>query len=176
MSSAIRMLLLLLLFPTALYVNCATAAEPRTEHTYKLGEGESPPVASLADASWLVGAWEGTAFGQHFEEVWNPASANSMVGMFKLMDGDEVAFYELLLMTVEDGTLSLKVKHFGADFTAWEDKPDYVEFRLVKIEADALHFSGISFYRRGDDGMNGYIVMRNADGVREEPLVYRRRD
>lgn len=176
MSSAIRMLLLPLLFPTALYVHCATAAEPRTEHTYKLGEGESPPAASLADASWLVGAWEGTAFGQHFEEVWNPASANSMVGMFKLMDGDEVAFYELLLMTVEDGTLSLKVKHFGADFTAWEDKPDFVEFRLVKIEADALHFSGISFYRRGDDGMNGYIVMRNADGVREEPLVYRRRD
>lgn len=175
MATTVRILLFLLLFPAALYVQCVAAAEPRTEHTYQLGEGESPPQATLADASWLVGSWEGSAFGQHFEEVWNPASANSMVGMFKLMDGDEVAFYELLLMTVEEGTLSLKVKHFSADFTAWEEKSDFVDFRLVKIEPDALHFSGISFYRRGDDGMNGFIVMRNAEGIREEPLVYQRR-
>lgn len=154
----------------------APAAEPRTEHTYRLAEGESAPVATLADASFLVGAWEGTAFGGRFEEVWNPPSANSMVGMFKLLDDDEVAFYELLLMTVEDGTLSLKVKHFSADFTAWEEKDDFVEFRLVKIDDDALHFSGISFYRRGDNDMDGYIVMRNADGIREQKLVYTRRE
>ena len=87
-----------------------------------------------------------------------------------------MAFYELLLLTVDDGTLSLKVKHFSADFTAWEEKTDFVEFRLVKIDDDALHFSGISFYRRGDDAMDAYIVMRNADGIREEPLVYTRRN
>lgn len=176
MATTVRILIFLVVFFIGPYVQFAAAAELRTEHTYQLAEGETPPQATLDDASWLVGSWEGTAFGQQFEEVWNPASANSMVGMFKLMDGDEVTFYELLLMTVEDGTLSLKVKHFGADFTAWEDKPDFVNFRLVKIEPDALHFSGISFYRRGDDGMNGYIVMRNADGIREEPLVYQRRD
>ena len=153
----------------------ASAAEPRTEHTYKLADGESLPDATLADAAFLVGSWQGTAFGSQFEETWNPPSAGSMVGLFKLFDGDDVAFYELLLLTVDDGILSLKVKHFSADFTAWEEKTDYVDFRLVAIGDDALHFSGISFYRRGDDDMDGYIVMRNADGIREEKLTYRRR-
>lgn len=170
-----RKMLRLLTLLLAAYSYTASAAEPRTEHTFRLTEGESPPAATLNEASFLVGAWEGTAFGSRFEEVWNPPSAGSMVGMFKLFDTDGVAFYELLLLTVDDGVLSLKVKHFSADFTAWEDKPDFVEFRLVKIEANALHFSGISFYRRGEDAMDGYIVMRNDSGIREERLVYTRR-
>ncbi len=153
----------------------ALAAEARTAHTYKLAAGESAPAATLEDARMLVGSWEGTAFGSRFEEVWNPPSAGSMVGMFKLFDDDGVAFYELLLITVDDGTLSLKVKHFNADFSAWEEKPDFVEFRLVKIDEDALHFSGLSFYKRGDGTMDAYIVMRSADGIREEQLVFNRR-
>jgi len=149
-------------------------AEPRTEHTYTVAEGEQRPAATLADAHWLVGSWIGTAFGQRFEEVWNAPSAGSMVGMFKLIDGDEVSFYELLLLTVEDGTLSLKVKHFNADFSAWEEKADYINFRLAKLEEDALHFSGISFYRRDDDHIDGFIVMRNGEDITEHKLTYER--
>ena len=150
------------------------AAEPRTEHTFALADGESRPSATLEDAAFLVGSWEGSGFGGRIEEVWNPPSAGSMVGMFKFFVGDNVAFYELLLLTVEDGTLSLKVKHFNPDFTAWEEKEDFIQFRLVKLEDDALHFGGLSFYKRGDDAIDGYIVMKNADGIREEPLVYKR--
>ena len=162
----------------ALILVCSTtarAAEPRTEHTYQLGPDGPRPAASLEDASWLVGSWAGTGFGQQFEPVWNAPSAGSRVGLFKLFSDDGVAFYELLLLVVEDGTLSLKVKHFSADFTAWEEKDDYIEFRLVKIDDDALHFGGISFYKRGDDAIDEYIFMKNAEGIREEPLVYQRR-
>ncbi|MBT8091621.1 MAG: hypothetical protein KJN77_01205 [Gammaproteobacteria bacterium] len=87
---------------------------------------------------------------------------------------DGVAFYELLLLVVEDGTLSLKVKHFNADFSAWEEKPDFVNFRLVKKEKDALHFQGLSFYKRGDDAIDGYIVMKNGDMLTEHRLTYGR--
>ena len=153
----------------------ALAVEPHTEHTFRLSEGESRPAATLDDAAWLVGSWAGTAFGQRFEEVWNAPSAGSMVGLFKLVDGEEVSFYELLLITVEEGTLSLKVKHFNADFSAWEDKEEHVDFRLVRFSEDELHFSGISFYRRGDDRIDGYIVMRDKDGVSEHHLAYERR-
>lgn len=158
----------------ALLPALAWAAEPRTEHTWQLADGEERPAATLDDASWMVGSWTGTAFGQRFEEVWNPPSADSMIGFFKLFGDDGVAFYELLLMTVDDGTLSLKVKHFNADFTAWEEKGDFVNFRLVKKEPDALHFGGISFYRRSDDSIDGYIVMRNGEEVTEHHLVYKR--
>ena len=92
-----------------------------------------------------------------------------------LFSDDGVTFYEIMLLTVEDGTLSLKVKHFSPDFTAWEEKADYVEFRLVAIEDDALHFGGLSFYRRGPDTMDAWIVMKNDQGIREEKLVFRRR-
>ena len=160
---------------TMLLATCCFSAEPRTEHTFALGDGETPPAATLEDAAMLVGSWEGEAFGVRFEEVWNPPSAGSMVGMFKLYGEDGVAFYEIMLITVEDGTLTLKVKHFNPDFTAWEDKADYIEFSLVALDAEALHFGGLSFYRRGPDRMDGYIVMRNDAGIREEKLVFRRR-
>ena len=113
------------------------AAEPRTEHTFSLADGETRPAATLEDAAMLVGSWGGEAFGSRFEETWNPPSAGSMVGLFKLYSDDGVAFYEIMLITVEDGTLS--------------------------------------FYRRGPDTMDAWIVMRNADGIREEKLVFRRR-
>lgn len=150
----------------------AAAQSQRTEHTLKLDDPDNPPPATLADASILVGSWSGTAFGGTLEEVWNPPSAGSMVGLFKLMQDDEVAFYEILLLVEEEGTLNLKVKHFSADFSAWEEKADHVTFRFIKAEEDALHFSGISFYRISDDEMHAYIVMRTGDDIREEKLVY----
>lgn len=151
------------------------AQSPRTEHTFKLDDPDVRPPGTLEDVAWLAGSWEGEAFGMSFEEVWNPPSAGSMVGLFKVLNGDDVAFYEILLLVEEEGSLSLKVKHFNADFTAWEDKEDYVTFKFIKAEEDAIHFSGISFYRLSDDEMHGYIVMKTGDDIREEKLVYRRR-
>lgn len=154
----------------------AVAQSRQLEHTFKLDVPENRPPATLADVSWLVGSWTGEAFGNTFEEVWNPPSAGSMIGFFKLMQDDQVGFYELLLLVEEEDSLSLKVKHFNPDFTAWEEKADYVDFRFVKAEDNAIHFSGISFYRISDDEMHAYLVMRSKDGtVREEKLAYRRR-
>ena len=93
----------------------AAAQSQRTQHTFKLDDPDSRPTATLADVSWLVGNWSGEAFGNTFEEGWNPPSAGSMIGFFKLMDGDDVVFYELLLLVEEQDSLSLKVKHFNAD-------------------------------------------------------------
>mgnify|MGYP000474719007 CR=1 FL=1 len=158
-------------------VLCAAAAfakEPRTEHTFRLAEGETAPPATLEDAAWLVGSWDGECFGERCEEVWNAPSAGSMVGMFKLFGDDGVRFYELLLLVVEDDTLVLKVKHFSPDFSAWEEKSDYVSFRLVDVEPDALHFGGISFYRLGPDDIDIWIVLKQGEEVREHQLTYRR--
>ncbi len=152
------------------------AQDKLTEHTYKLNEGEKPAAASLSDVEWLSGSWQGTAFGSQFEEVWNPPSAGTMVGMFKLFDEDKgVNFYELMLLKQQQESLVLLVKHFSADFTAWEEKQDFVTFKLVKVEDQAVHFSGLSFYRKGPDQIDGYIVMKHKDGSRtEHPINYSR--
>ena len=152
----------------------APAAEQQTEHLYRLADGEPHPEATLEDASWLVGSWTGKAFGERFEEVWNPPSSGSMVGMFKLFGDDGVSMYELMMITVEDGTLSLKIRHFDPDFTAWEDKDEDVTLRLVRKEDDALHFGTISFYRRNEDRIDAYVLFEDGDKVFEQPIVYQR--
>ena len=173
MTDAKRLLatIALLLCFAATNVNAQTQL---TEHTYRLDAAEQRPAATLEDVGWLVGAWLGTGFGQRFEEVWNPPSAGSMVGMFKLYQDDQVSFYEILLLVEEQGSLALKVKHFTPDFIAWEDKEDYITFPLVRVDEQAVHFSGLSFYRIDEDTIDGYIVMRSDAGVREEKLEYRR--
>lgn len=154
----------------------AGAQSLETEHTYKLDDVDSRPAASLEDVSWLVGSWSGEAFGNTFEEVWNPPSAGSMMGMWKLLNEDKVVFYELMLLVEEEGSLSLKVKHFHGDFTAWEEKADYVRFRLVKFDQNAVHFSGLSFHRINKDEIHAFMAMRHEGEVREETLVYHRSD
>ncbi|TDR20442.1 DUF6265 family protein [Marinicella litoralis] len=154
------------------FCTVAHAQETLTDHTYKLSEGAEPGMGALSDVSWLVGSWQGTAFGSQFEEVWNPASAGSMVGMFKLFDEEKgVNFYELMLLREQQGSLELLVKHFSADFIAWEDKADFITFKLVRIEEKAVHFSGLSFYQKSPDKIEGYIVMKHKDGSRTEHLI-----
>ena len=165
----------LLVLGSALALTSVTFAQTaKTEHTYKLDDSESRVPGTLDDVAWIVGSWAGEAFGGTFEETWNPASLGTMVGMFKVMGDGEISFYELMLLAEEEGSLSLKVKHFSADFAAWEDKEDYLNFRLVKVEDAAVHFSGLSFYRINDDEMHSYLTFRDGDEVREEKLVYRR--
>ncbi len=156
--------------------NSVHAQSPRTEHTYKLDDAESRPPATLENVSWLVGSWSGEAFGSTFEEVWNPPSAGSMIGLWKLLNDGQVVFYEIMLLVEEEGSLSLKVKHFNADFTAWETKEDFVRFRFVKYETDAVHFEGLSFYRIDENTMHAFIVMKHEGNLREEKMVYRRND
>lgn len=168
--------ILIVVICTLLTLDLAAAQSKRTEHTYQLDDPDRRPPATLEDASLLVGNWVGEAFGGTIEEHWNPPSMGSMVGFFKFMGDEQVAFYELLLLVEEEGSLSLKVKHFNPDFTAWETKEDYVRFRYIMSDENAIHFSGLSFYRIDDDTMHGYIVFRNGEEIREEKLVYRRVD
>lgn len=152
------------------------AQDPLTEHTLQLNEGADIGKGTLADVAWLAGSWQGTAFGSQFEEVWNPASVGSMVGMWKLYDKEKgVNFYELMLLKEQGDGLVLLVKHFSADFIAWEDKEDFVEFKLVKVEEQSVHFSGLSFYQRGPDKIDGYIVMKQKNGSKtEHQIIYER--
>ena len=152
----------------------ARAVERHTEHTWRLADGEAQPAASLEDAGWLAGSWDGECFDQRCEEVWNPPSAGTMVGFYKLYGDEGVRFYELMVLVVENGSLIMKIKHFNADFSAWEDKAEFVSFPLVKVEPEALHFRGLSFYRRGADDIDIWIALKRDDELREHHLTYRR--
>jgi hypothetical protein len=136
--------------------------------------GAPRPSAVIEDVAWLAGFWEGEAFGGRFEDVWSAPSAGSMMGMFKVIQGDAPAFYELQLIVEEEGSLTWKVKHFAADFTAWEEKSEWVAFPLVELSGDAAHFSGVTVRRQSADELRVFLEMERPDGAQVLEMTYRR--
>jgi hypothetical protein len=147
-----------------------------TEHTLRLDSAEHVAAATIDDFAWLAGRWEGTGFGGIVEEVWSPPLGGDMVGTFRMIKDGASAFYEMLLLTPDSNTITYKLKHFGPDFTGWEEKDGFITFRLVKATPDALYFHGLTLKREGDRCKH-YIAMKQQDGSHREALLeYQRRD
>lgn len=163
------LVLLLMLLPGAVL-----AQVQQTPNTLKLEEGAARPAATLEDVQLLAGHWEGPFMGATAEEVWLPAAGGTMLGMFRMFSEGEVFFYELMHMVEEEGSVSLKLKHFNADLTGWEEKDDMVTFRFVKATAEGLWFEGLTFLKQADGSLQAYIALSGDDGaVSEESFVYR---
>ena len=116
------------------------------------------------DITWLVGRWEGEAFGGVFEEVWSPAWAGSMAGFFKLVVDDQVKFYEFYILTIDTTGPVLKLKHFNADLTGWEEKDRMVEFQYKGRTDDELQFDGLVYRRVSNDSLQILLNMKDSDG------------
>ena len=142
--------------------------------TRRAAEDSVPPAATLADASWLAGQWTGTGIGgKPAMESWLAASGSTMVGTFVQQDGNGgIQFTEHLYLMEEDGTLILRLKHFNADLTGWEEKGDMLTFRLVAVEPCALYFSGLTIRCEGEDGLLAAVMM-SRKGEDAGELVFR---
>jgi hypothetical protein len=145
-----------------------------TEHTLKLDDDAERPEADIDRVSWMSGAWKGDGLGGAVEEVWSDPSVGTMVGMFKLMREGKPTMYELELIVEEEGSLTWKVRHFGSDFTAWEEKDEFVSFPLVKLTEDGAYFNGLTVLKNGEDGLSVYLAMPTEDGIKEAALDFKR--
>jgi hypothetical protein len=143
-------------------------------HAMRLGDKPSPP-ATLDAMAWLAGRWEGEGLGGFNEEIWSAPKNGVMMGMFRHIKNDKPVFFEFLMFVEEKGSIILKLKHFNPDFSGWEEKKDYVDFPLVRVDARAVHFDGLSFVRESDDALRIYLLLRDKSGqVREEEFRMRR--
>lgn len=133
-------------------------------------------AATVEDVAWLAGAWRGEAFGGTFEETWNPPSGGAMVGMFKLLQDGEIQMYEIMRIAPVDGAVVLEVKHFSADFVAWEEKDEATRFPLVEARDGLAAFDGLVFERQDDGSVVARLRMRDSGtgGTRTETLIFRR--
>lgn len=135
----------------------------------------APPPATLADAAWLQGTWQGEGLGGWVEDVWGEPRAGAMPGWFRLVKDGGVAFYEILTIVEKDGSLELRLRHFNADLTGWEEKDKVLAFPLTAKSDGKLRFGGIA-YERTEGGMTCVVAIRGKDGVvREEPFRFVRR-
>jgi len=167
--------LILIVYLIVIGVGSVTFGQSRnTQHTLKLDDQTSRPAATIDSIAWLVGSWSGSAFGGTFEEVWLAASSGTMVGTFKLMHNNKPTMYELMLIVEEKGSLNVKLKHFNADFTAWEEKDKFISFPLVKLTVDAAYFNGLTYRRDGSDRLKVYVAIKEGEDVHEEELLFHR--
>ena len=166
----ILLLLVLIILPISL-----SAQTKNTENTVKLAEGQTGEKATINDIAWLAGNWNGTGLGGVSEEVWSKPNGGIMMGSYRLIIGGKPIFYEMMWMMEREGTLILRLKHFSPELVGWEEKDKTVDFRYVNKVGDRMNFSGLTFERVGDKGLNIYLALRQKDGtLKEEKFVMTR--
>lgn len=153
------------------------AAPAQAAETRISPEGHAPPPATVEGLDWLTGHWAGEGIdGAPAQEVYSAPAGGSVAGHFVQEDGTgSVAFYEILQIAEQDGSLVYRLKHFGADLTGWEEKADVVAFPLVAIEDGALYFDGLTLRKDGADGLISAVRVRQSNGSVEEYVFRYRR-
>ena len=152
--------------------NPAFAQSTKTANTLNLDKKENMPKATVADFAWLAGHWSGEGLGGRCEEVWAPPMGDNMIGMFRFLKDGRTQFVELFSLVVEGESLLLKLKHFNADMTGWEEKDEVVQFPLVKITANEANFDGLTYRKKDDGTLESFVVLKGKDGSLSE-LAFR---
>ena len=147
MKHSLRMMVCALVFAAATLGEGGVSAQESPSQETKVGEDgfESPP-ATLEEMDWLIGQWSGQGIGgAPAMESWLPALGGTMVGTFvqETADGG-IMFTEHMYVMEEAGTVVLRLKHFNADLTGWEEKDDMLTFRLVAMEPCAAYFNALT--------------------------------
>jgi hypothetical protein len=169
-----RLLAALLLIGTMNGASSVLAQTPgSTPNTLRLAEGAPRPAAKVADLAWLAGRWIGEGLGGQAEETWSEPAAGAMVGYFRLVREGKPVFYEIMTLVEAEGSVEMRLKHVNPDMTGWEEKNDFVTFKLVKHEGTTAHFSGLTL-RRSGDALEIFLALRSGGTVREEKFTMRR--
>lgn len=150
-----------------------SASESNLERSDGAEAAAAPAGPTIADFAWLQGHWRGDGLGGVVEEVWLPPAGGSMAGVFRAVAGDAVSLYEIF--TISEPDLALRLKHFHADVTGWEEREEVVTFPLVRVTPDEAVFEGLAFRRVGADGLQAVVRVGSADGSESDlELSFRR--
>lgn len=130
-----------------------------------VGELENQKLAAkLENIRWISGNWKGEAFGGQTEENWSEPSGGSMMATFKLIENNNVVFYEIEIIREVENTLILQLKHFGNDLKGWEEKDKTIDFPLKEITENKVVFEGMVFEKISTNEMNIYVDIKQDDG------------
>ncbi|MBR08835.1 MAG: hypothetical protein CMP48_14300 [Rickettsiales bacterium] len=118
------------------------------------------------DFGWISGRWVGPGFGGTFEEVWSePDSNGDLMGMFRYFDSEgKVQFYEFWILN-ETG---LKLRHFNDDFTAWEEKAEFIDFSMIESSKNKITLKGLTYELIAADEVEIHLDMKHGEEVKTE--------
>lgn len=143
------------------------------KNTLTLEKGAALPSAEISDLAWLSGSWRGSGLDGDCEEIWSQPVGDRMFGLFSLSKAGAAVFSEAMMLVEEQGSLVLKIKHFGPDFVGWEEKDKFVSFELVKLGPDEAFFDGLTLRRSGEK-LTIFVRIRSGEQVKEEPFFFER--
>lgn len=167
---------ILLSFVVCFLAGSGLSQKQLTANTLNLEAGKSGEKATIADMKRLSGTWRGVGLGGTVEEIYSEPQAGVIMGVFRFLEGGKTVFYETILVLEESDTLAVRLKHFGADFTGWEEKDKNVLFRFVKKDGNRMYFEGQTFEFAGKKSLNIYVAIRQQDGsIKEEVFRYQRK-
>lgn len=138
---------------------------------------EATPLApaTIADAAWTEGLWQGSVFGGDVEHRILAPLGGQMPGVVRLSQQGEVTFYEFSAFIARDGTLTYRNRHFDPALVAQQDRADFVDRPLLRRDGDTLYFDGITFARDGADAMTVVFELTGSTGERTRHVVRYRR-
>lgn len=97
-------------------------------------------TGTLADVSFMEGRWLGTFNGGPIEAAWIAPAGDNLSGFMRMMNGDKVTMYEMLIFEqTEQGPVVL-VKHFKPGLVGVEDKEKSDRYRFVEASKDRALF------------------------------------
>ena len=165
-------LIVLFLITIALSIKSHSQVK-HTENTLKLVLAKNQQKTTIESLKWLAGSWSGVGFGAQCEEVWNLPKANAMMGMFQMFKDGKILIYEFIQIVEENGSLVLKLKHFNADFSGWEEKDNTVDFPLIRIEGTTAWFDGLTYQRQGNELKSWVAIKQKDDTLKEGEFTFK---
>ena len=98
-----------------------------------------------------------------------------MVGTYRLLKDGKPVFYVMMWLLETEGTIILRLKHFGSELVGWEEKDKSVDFKFVRKKGRRIYFSGLTFERASKDELNIYLALRQQDGTLKEEVFTMKR-
>jgi hypothetical protein len=151
------------------------AARGETLDIKEASPGAPRPRASVDEMGWLAGQWQGAALGGTVEEVWGSPAPGGMLGFYRLVKDGALVFAELMMIVPDGDSVAIRLKHFNADLTGWEEKAEVRSFPLVARSGGRFYFDGMTFVPTGRDRLEVLLRIGGKDGKnRDERFEYRR--
>lgn len=132
---------------------------------------------TLEDLAFMAGAWEAEEGAQHMREVWDAPLGDAMVGHFIIVEGGEVALYELLTVEMEEAGPVMRLRHFGRGLEPWaSEAAGPLSFPLKEVGEGRAVFEDPQreFPRRVVYSLEGEemtVRLEPAEGSEREELV-----
>lgn len=98
------------------------------------------PAPTAPDLELLVGTWQGGDDDVLIEEIWSRPAKGHLIGMFRMMRGNEGQFYELMTIEPLDHGWVMYMRHFSPGLAAWEDKGGALVFDLTEVGDSHVKF------------------------------------